>query len=137
MLVVGCASQPDNLQSSYVSPHKYGHYDCDKIYDEMGHVSNRTGDLYFQLKEKADTDAAQMGIGLVLFWPTLFFLEGGDGVEAQEYSRLKGEYEALRAASAEHNCAFVETPPSPEQIIAAKAEEEKERRSEQQDDYEV
>jgi hypothetical protein len=40
-----------------------------------------------------------MGVGLVLFWPTLFFLEGGDGADAAEYKRLRGEYEALQEAS--------------------------------------
>jgi hypothetical protein len=39
-----------------------------------------------------------MALGLILFWPSLFFLDG-DGPEAQEYARLKGEYEALEVAS--------------------------------------
>jgi len=45
-----------------------------------------------------------MGIGLLVLWPTLFLLEGGDGVEASEYSRLKGEYEALRQANTKKSC---------------------------------
>lgn len=36
---------------------------------------------------------------MVLFWPALFALEGGDGPEATEYAQLKGEYEAARQAS--------------------------------------
>ncbi len=60
--------------------------------------------LHAQLKSTADADAAQMGIGLVLFWPTLLFLEGGDGPEAQEYARLKGERDAIEAVSIRKKC---------------------------------
>jgi hypothetical protein len=42
--------------------------------------------LYASLKKKADNDTAQMTVGMLLLWPTLFFLEGGDGPEASEYS---------------------------------------------------
>lgn len=45
-----------------------------------------------------------MGIGLVLFWPALFMLEGGDGPEATEYARLRGEYEAISTVSVQKKC---------------------------------
>jgi hypothetical protein len=92
---------------------------------EMDHVSHRTVDLYYSLDKKASNDAAQMGAGLILFWPALFFLEGGDGPEAAEYSRLKGEFEALRTVSVQRRCELDMMPKSPEEIIAEKAEEEK------------
>jgi hypothetical protein len=53
------------------------------------------------LKETAD--AAQVGVGLILFWPALFLVEGGDGAEAQEHSRLKGEKEAIERVSIQKN----------------------------------
>ena len=56
-----------------------------------------------------------MGVGLVLFWPALFFLEGGDGPEAAEYAQLKGDFEALRSASVAKSCSI--SAQSPEQII--------------------
>lgn len=95
---------------------------------EMEHVSQRTVTLYQSLKRTADNDAAQMGIGLVLFWPALFFLEGGDGPEAQEYSTLKGEFEALRTVSVQKGCKQQDMPKSPEEIIKEKASREKEQR---------
>jgi len=45
-----------------------------------------------------------MGIGLVLFWPALFFLEGGDGPEAAEYTRLRGEVDAMRRVAVLKEC---------------------------------
>ena len=76
-IVVGCASNPNKIEAAYVSPLKYQNYDCDQIGLEQSHVERRTNDLYHSLKKEADADAAQMGVGLILFWPTLFFLEGG------------------------------------------------------------
>jgi len=89
----------------------------------MDHVSHRTAELYTSLDKKADNDAAQMGVGLVLFWPTLFFLEGGDGPEATEYSNLIGEYEALRSMMVTKKCSSEYMPTSPEEIVQKKVEE--------------
>lgn len=107
--LAGCASQPDTMQAQYVSPDQYEGYDCTRITNEMGRTSRRINELYGSLKQTADNDAAQMGVGLVLFWPTLFFLEGGDGPEAVEYSRLKGEYEALETVAIQKNCSVPTT----------------------------
>ena len=130
-----CASQPEEMSTAYVSPLKYKDYDCDQITMEMEYISQRTVTLYNQLKKKADNDAVQMGIGLVLFWPALFFLEGGDGPEAAEYATLKGEFEALRTASVQKKCDADRLPPSPEEIIEKRAEEEKREQDQKGPEY--
>jgi len=43
-----------------------------------------------------------MGVGLVLFWPALFFLAGED--KKEELARLKGDYEALQQAAIRQDC---------------------------------
>ncbi len=131
VLFSGCATSPDKLSATYVSPLKYKDYDCDQIVMEMDYVSKRTTSLYQSLKKKSDGDAAQMGIGLVLFWPALFFLEGGDGPEAQEYSNLRGEFEALRTMAVQKKCSANTLPKSPEEIIKEKAKEEKKQKQQQ------
>ena len=103
-LLTACASSPDKIDAAYVSPLKYQNYDCDQIALEMDYVGQRTTKLYTRLKKERNKDNAQMGVGLVLFWPALFFLEGGDGPEAAEYSQLKGEFEALRQNSIQRKC---------------------------------
>jgi hypothetical protein len=40
---------------------------------------------YNKLQKTTENDQAQMAVGMILFWPALFFLEGGDGAEAAEY----------------------------------------------------
>ena len=113
-----CASSPDKMAASYVSPLKYKDYDCDQIAMEMDYIQQRTIELYHSLDKKHSNDQWQMGVGLILFWPTLFALEGGDGPEAAEYSRLKGEFEALRKVSIDKKCEH--TFQSPEEIIKSK-----------------
>ena len=102
--MLGCASQPDKLQSQYVSPLQYKDYDCEQIEQELETVSNRVTTLYTDLKKKADGDSAQMAVGMIIFWPALFFLEGGDGPEANEYSRLRGEKAALDEIAVHKKC---------------------------------
>lgn len=106
LIISACASQPRDISTSHVSPVQYKNYDCDQLNQELDRVSRRANDLYFSLKKTADNDATQMAVGMLLLWPTLFWLEGGDGPEAAEYSRLKGELVALEQASIEQKCSF-------------------------------
>lgn len=102
--VAGCASSPDKIQTSYVSPMQYKDYDCDQLAGELERVTRRANELHGSLKKTADNDNAQMAVGMVLFWPALFFLEGGDGPEAAEYGRLKGERDALEKNAIQKKC---------------------------------
>ena len=104
MFLVGCATAPEKLGTTYVSPLQYKDYTCDQIGMEMQRVSRKVSELRGTLAKDASNDAAQMGIGLVLFWPALFFLEGGDGANAAQYSQLKGEFEALEQVAIQKNC---------------------------------
>lgn len=101
----GCATSAKNIDTAYVSPLEYQHYDCDQIGTESTRVSARASQLAGELDQNATGDAVAMGVGLVLFWPALFFVEG-DGTEAAEYARLKGQYNALQQASIEKKCAI-------------------------------
>ena len=105
-LLVGCATAPEKLGATYVSPLQYKDYTCDQIGMEMQRVSRRVAVLRGTLDQEASTDAAQMGIGLLLFWPALFFLEGGDGVQAAQYSQLKGEFDALEQVAIQKSCSI-------------------------------
>ena len=72
----------------------------------MQRVSRKVAELRGTLDKDASNDAAQMGIGLILFWPALLFLEGGDGVQAAQYSQLKGEFEALEQVAIQKSCSI-------------------------------
>jgi len=102
--LAGCATSPNKIPAQYVSPMAYSAYDCDQLSLEKAQLERRTGELYSSLKNEANADKWQMGLGLVLFWPTLFLLEGGDGPEATEYARLRGEYEAVSTVAVQKKC---------------------------------
>ena len=102
-LTSGCASKPSEIQSQYVSPFAYSDYSCKQIRNEMHRVQSKVSSLGGQIEENASGDNMAMGVGMILFWPALFFLDG-DGTEAQDYGRLKGEYEALEQAAIRQDC---------------------------------
>lgn len=131
--LTGCASKPSEMPTAYVSPLKYKDYDCDQIVMEMDYVSNRTTTLYTNLNKKASDDSAQMAVGMIIFWPALFFLEGGDGPEAAEYSTLKGEFEALRQAAIKKKCDKEMIPESPTLALEKQMEEEKRKKEAQEE----
>lgn len=102
-VLVGCAKSSNEVASSYVSPTQYQHMSCSQINGELVRVSSRVSELGGRLDEAASNDAAITGVGLIVFWPALFALGGTSGQEA-EYSRLKGEYEALNQLAIQGNC---------------------------------
>ena len=108
LLSAGCASSPDKIPTASVSTLQYK--DCDQLAMESDRISRRVNELYMNLKRTADNDSAQMAVGMLLFWPALFFLEGGDGPEAQEYSRLKGEYDAIERVAIKDSCEIAPMP---------------------------
>ncbi|TAE83688.1 MAG: metal ABC transporter ATP-binding protein [Alphaproteobacteria bacterium] len=99
----GCAKDTSEIGTSYVSPVAYQDYSCTQLSSEITRLTRRVNELSHSINETAQDDAVAMGIGLILFWPALFFLEG-DTPEAQEYARLKGEYEAVEQIIVKKNC---------------------------------
>ena len=100
--LVGCATRADEIEAAYVSPLQYESFTCKQIGLEIGRVSTRVHEVTGQQEDTADKDAVVMGVGLILFWPALFFLAGGDHEE--ELARLKGEYDALESAAIQSDC---------------------------------
>jgi hypothetical protein len=99
----GCAHSSDEIDAQHVSPIQYAHYDCQQIPAEEQRVSARVGQLAGEVDDIATGDTVATTVGVILFWPALFFIDG-DGPEANEYARLKGGHEALQKASIEKEC---------------------------------
>ena len=104
LVIASCASSPDEIATASVSTIQYKNYSCEQVSMELDRVQTRVNQLHGTLKKKSDNVNAQMAVGMILFWPALFFLEGGDGPQAQEYARLKGEAEALQKVSTRKTC---------------------------------
>lgn len=101
--LVACAQAPRDIAPSYISPFLYDSLACEQIAEEFQRVSHRAEEVAGVQSKRATGDAVAMGVGLVLFWPSLFFIKG-DKQSAGELARLKGELEALQQASVRKNC---------------------------------
>lgn len=111
LFMSACANHTHEIPATYVSPMEYQDYTCKQIGAELGRVSRRVQEVAHEVNKNADGDSAAMAAGLILFWPALFFIDG-DSPQAQEYGRLKGQYDALEQVSVKKNCGiqFGESP---------------------------
>ena len=132
-MLFGCATQPEKIDTAHVSPLLYEDYSCQQLLLEADRVSRRVQDLNTSPKKTADSDDTvflsmvdvlgeiQTAVGFIILWPTMFWVEGGDGPEATEYGRLKGEYKALKKTAIAKNCPMVITAPGKQEITPAPA----------------
>lgn len=112
--LAGCASSADDIGASYVSPVAYENYSCQQLAREAQAVSTRAAQAAGVQNKAHTTDAVVTTVGLVVFWPSLFFLKG-DGQQTAELANLKGQMNAIEQASIQKNCGIQfqrETPPS-------------------------
>ncbi|PTM96579.1 hypothetical protein [Mycoplana dimorpha] len=98
-----CASKSDTIAASYVSSSLYMNLSCQQLAEEARSVSSRAAAAAGVQDKKAGQDAAVTAVGIVLFWPALFFTKG-DGASAAEVARLKGEMQAIEDASRKKGC---------------------------------
>lgn len=98
-----CASKAVDIEAAYVSPMLYENLTCEQLALEATNVSSRAIAASGAQDKKAGQDTAAMAVGLVLFWPAMF-LAKGDGAQAAEVSRLKGEMKAIEQASLRKSC---------------------------------
>lgn len=118
--ITGCATSPDKIASTYVSPLQYQNYDCQQIAGELDRVSRHAGELNADLAKKASNDTAKTTVGIILFFPVLFFLDG-NSPQAAEYAHLKGERDTLEKIAVEKKCMLPPLPP----ITTVKKEDDK------------
>lgn len=101
--LASCATRPDKIEASYVSPLAYQDYSCEQLVQEAQRVSSRASEVTGAQRKKAQGDAVAMGVALVVFWPALFFIKGNGATES-EVARLKGEMNAIEEVSVQKNC---------------------------------
>lgn len=104
--IVGCATSPDKISATYISPLQYQSYSCNQLGEELLRVNRRVVEISGQQRSEATKDAVALGVGLVVFWPALFFMIGKD--QKEELGRLKGEYEAIEQAAMKMECSLAE-----------------------------
>lgn len=97
-----CADKSAEIQPTYVSPLAYNSYTCDALEQEYARLVRKSQSINKQQDDIAGNDSVATGIGLVLFWPALFFIDNDDLRE--QVAQLKGEVNAVEEASIQKNC---------------------------------
>ncbi len=108
----GCATRSENISAAYVSPIQYQSYSGAQLQEEAARVSARAAVASGAQDQKATTDAVATGVGVVLFWPALFFIKGDAG-SAQEVAQLKGDMDAIEQANIQKKCGLQFRRPAP------------------------
>ena len=103
VVFTGCATSSKNLTASYVSPFQYQNYTCEQLAQESAHIQARVSEIGGSVDSRATKDKWVTGASLVLFCPALFFI-GGNKAQEAEFSRLKGEHDALQRSAIQKNC---------------------------------
>jgi hypothetical protein len=103
LLLIGCATRAENISAAYVSPIQYQSYTCQQLQEEAARVSARAMVASGAQDQKANNDAVATGVGVILFWPALFFIKG-DAASAQEIAQLKGDMDAVEQANIQKKC---------------------------------
>ena len=104
VLLVACAPHSDEIRGKEVSVEPYQNLSCSEIHDKLNVNLEKIKELAQRIEETADTDETQTAVGLILFWPILFALEGHETPEADEYAQLRGECLALENTAILKHC---------------------------------
>lgn len=102
-LLAGCASRAVDVRPEPASPAEFSTWGCGRIDDELDRVQQRAADVAYAVDERAGHNILALGLGLGIFWPAILAMRP-DGLEAADLARLKGRYEALRAAGLAQGC---------------------------------
>ncbi|HEV7344392.1 MAG TPA: hypothetical protein VGN60_01985 [Devosia sp.] len=101
--LAACATPPKDIAPAYVSTGLYENLSCAQLRREAEGVSARAAAAYGKQDKNRSSDAAMTGVAIVLFWPAAFFMKG-DGADAAEVARLKGEMQAIEQVNRIKNC---------------------------------
>lgn len=105
LALAGCASAARNIEAVSVSPLAYRGLDCAALEAEAWRVTDRAREVAGLQDRRATRDTVVTTVGVLAFWPALL-LPRGDGPEAVELARLRGELAALETAAASAGCAI-------------------------------
>lgn len=101
--LAGCATRSADIAAAPTSTAEFAAWDCARIDDELDAVQQRAADVAYSVDQRAGGNVVALGVGLAVFWPAILAMRP-DGLEAAELARLKGRYEALRAAAKDRGC---------------------------------
>lgn len=104
-ILAACAQQPNKVEATYISPSQYGGKSCKQLLAQRNEIVSRVNLLTKKQKKAADTDAALVGVTMVLFWPAAFAMLLTED-ENQALSMAKGEFDAITTQMEKRGCSI-------------------------------
>lgn len=101
--LTACASASKDVSEVYVSPLQYNSYDCDQLAAEEQRLRVRMTQLGARLDTSAKNDKWLAGAAVFTYGISLAFV-GGNKEQEAEFSRLKGEYNAVQQSAIARKC---------------------------------
>jgi hypothetical protein len=99
----GCATRPEDMTAAYVSPPNYKQLNCRQLANTAALVSERAFNLRGERDDSKHTWEIVPPSGApVVLWPTAFM--SNDPTRMAEYTRLKGEFDAILKTSVKKGC---------------------------------
>lgn len=96
--MAGCAKTPESIAPSYIGDYKYSSLRCDELADERGRLEAALATASAQQNNAHTNDV----VGVVFLGLPVSTLSGEN--IAPEIARLKGEIDAVHAASLKKHC---------------------------------
>ncbi len=134
-LTIGCADKSEKIEATYVSPLKYKSYTCQQLEQEYARVAQQSSMINKKQDDIAENDETAMAVGMILFWPALFFIKDDD--KKEEVGRLKGDINAIEQSSIQKNCMTLAKTIRDERAAAALRRMKKEREKEKEDEEKI
>ena len=99
----GCGTRSGDIAAAYVSPPNYNQLNCRQLADTAALVSERAFNLRGERDDSKHTWEIVPPSGApVVLWPTAFIANDPAGMA--EYTRLKGEFDAILQTSVGKGC---------------------------------
>jgi len=103
LLTCGCAAQPHTIRPTYVNPALYANLSCSQLDEEIERIRSEAILLARRQGNSANSDAALMAAGALLFWPALIGLAGTQDYTDQ-IADLRGHEDAMIIAKERAGC---------------------------------
>ena len=100
----GCNNVASNeVIADSVSTYQYDNMTCSELESEIDYLQRAAGSAAGIVDKKKSSQQGKMAAAVLLFWPVAFIVDN-NSLEAQKYSRLKGEYEGALRVHRKKDC---------------------------------
>lgn len=104
VVLSGCNNVASNeVIADSVSTYEYKNMTCSEIESEIDFLQRAASAAAGVVDKKKSSQQGKMAAAILLFWPVAFIVDD-NSLEAQKYSRLKGEYEGALREHSKKDC---------------------------------